>query len=613
MIGLLLLAGCAGDSAPEGETASAEQSKRQRIVRFWQLQREANRLRLAGDFDAAIESFEAALEINPSHEDSLYYLGISLEEVGEYARAEEAYRRILELAPNSNHAVTQLADLKATVAPGSNPDFEEARKLLERSIAINREHSGPYLRLGRLALMEGDAGEAIRQFETAAGFGSAEGDLMVGFTLLLRGDETAAANRFQAVIAAAERERARTASGGKSSEGDVRPAAGGAPASPVQSAAARAEKLLALTESGSSVGAWRDVTRAVGLPSDGGRAAWADYDGDGWTDALVAGPGPARLYRNGHGRFQRVPAKALDSARGAWDAAWGDSDGDGDLDLYLIRPGLRGQGVNQLLRNDGGGAFVDVTAGSGLEGERSTYAAAFGDLDGDGRSELIESGSAGVRIYRQSNGSWKESSRELGVSVEGAVVDFELSDYNGDGRLDLFLLPWRKNVRLYLQGRDGRFTDATEQAGLDGVRGRGYSALTLDYDRDGGQDLAWADSSDTDPATLRLFLNTGEGAFQESRQTAPTAIRSVFGLAAGDLDGDERPDILLAGGSLSPNRIEASRVLLSQGGSLELPPSVSLGGAVVDIDRDGRPEVYLAANPALLGSQYGRSRLLRMR
>jgi hypothetical protein len=279
----------------------------------------------------------------------------------------------------------------------------------------------------------------------------------------------------------------------------------------------------------------------------------------------------------------------------------------------LTRSGLQGQGVNQLLRNDGKETFVDVTAGSGLEGERSTYAAAFIDMDGDGQSELFEAGSGGVRIYRRSNGSWTESSRELGVSVEGAVVDLEPADYNGDGRIDLFLLPWRKSVRLYLQGQDGRFIDATAQAGLLGVRGRGYSALALDYDLNGQQDLAWVDYGDPGPATLRLFLNTGEGAFQEARQPESTAIHGALGLAAGDFDGDGWPDLLLASGSPSPARIEASRVLLNRGGSLELPPSVSLGGAVVDIDRDGRPEVYLAGNRALLGSGYGQSRLLRMR
>ncbi len=604
-----LLTGCRVE-APEGNgAATGEEGERRKVLSFWQLNREANRLRLAGDLEAAVEQFEAALEIDPSHEDSLYYLGISLEGTGEYARAEATYRRILELNPESNRAVTQLADVKSRVAPGSNPDFAEAHKLLERSIAINREHSGPYLRLGRLALMQGDTTAAIQQFETAAGFGSAEGDLMAGLTLLLRGEDADAEERFRAVRAAAERERARAARGERA-EGDVRPQSGRAPASPLQSAAARAAKLLDRAAPGA---VWRDVTAKAGLPRDGGRIAWGDYDGDGWVDALILGRGPARLFRNRQGRFERVAAKAVEAARDSWDAAWGDIDGDGDLDLYVVQSGLRGQGANRLLRNETDGAFVDVTADSGLGGSRSTYAAAFADLDGDGAAELIESGSDGLRVYRRGGGSWIESSGKLGVASGGAVFDFGVADFDRDQRADLIVRPWRKNVRLYLHGQGESFADVTDQAGLAGQRGRGYGAVVFDYDRDGLSDIGWADPPGAGPATLRLFLNAGNGSFEESSWGGAVTMQGILDVAAGDFDGDGRADLLLAGGSHSPGNFNASGVVFHDGESAELPLAFSLGGSAVDVDQDGQSEVYLAGSAFIEGSSLGRARLLRLR
>ncbi len=299
-----------GDADPASEETALERSdskldERSRIRRFWQSNREANRLRLARDYEAAVESFRQALEIDPEHLDSLYYLGVALKEQGEYLQAEAVYRRMLEVNPESNRAVSQLAALLGLLAPGSRPDFGEARDWLERSVELNREHSGVALSLGRLLLQQREYEQAIESFEAAAGYGSAEGDLSVGFVELLRGDRPAARKRFEAVLAAAAREQERMARGEKA-EGDTRTGSGGA-SSPLGSAANRARSLLAWVSEKPRQErprpAWTDITAKVGLPSDGGRASWADYDGDGWTDVLIAGPGRVRLYRNRRGRF----------------------------------------------------------------------------------------------------------------------------------------------------------------------------------------------------------------------------------------------------------------------------------------------------------------------
>ena len=495
----LSVSGCTG-AKEERPAAAAHDPEKERIRNFWQLNGEAHRLRLAGDYHAAVERYAQCLELDPGHEDSLYYLGATLEELGRYREAEAAYRRMFEGNPASSRAVSQLAGLFSQRLPGASPNPDEARSWLERGIALNREHSGPYLKLGRLLLDEGRFADAAGAFQTAARFGSPEGSLMAAYALMLMGENQQAHRLLQKVLENEEMETRLAARGGKL-EGDTR-GEQGFPGSPLRSAGIRARLFLswitppaAGRDPAREAPAWRAVSGQAGLQPGGGRAAWADFNGDALVDAVVTGPGPVRLYRNRGGRFEDVTERSgLRDITGAWDACWGDYDSDGDADLYLIRPGFFGKHSNQLFRNDGQGVFTDVTVELGLDGVRSTARASFADLDGDGRLDLIEAGAdlEGVpplRVFHNRDQSFAEVSRDWGLSVSSAVADFALSDYDADGRLDLFVAPWRSNVKLYRNSSPGSFLDTTEQTGLAGIRGLGFSALFLDHDRDGRSDL----------------------------------------------------------------------------------------------------------------------------
>src|SRR5690606_30872285 len=67
-------------------------------------------------------------------------------------------------------------------------------------------------------------------------------------------------------------------------------------------------------------------------------ALWTDFDNDGWTDLIVVGEFmPITLFKNNHGKLQRVTDSNLDeNSRGWWfSIAEGDMDNDGDMD-YII-------------------------------------------------------------------------------------------------------------------------------------------------------------------------------------------------------------------------------------------------------------------------------------
>ncbi|MBE7472381.1 MAG: VCBS repeat-containing protein [Anaerolineales bacterium] len=86
------------------------------------------------------------------------------------------------------------------------------------------------------------------------------------------------------------------------------------------------------------------IQSAVALTSGVESAAWADYDGDGYTDFMMTELGGAggigyRLYRNlGDGTFTQTTTTAGFS-QGHWpnSVAWGDYDNDGDLDIFFSR------------------------------------------------------------------------------------------------------------------------------------------------------------------------------------------------------------------------------------------------------------------------------------
>jgi len=240
-----------------------------------------------------------------------------------------------------------------------------------------------------------------------------------------------------------------------------------------------------------------------------------------------------------------------------------DYDEDGDPDLYVVR-GTREP--NLLLRNDGHGHFTEVDQASG--------AAVFGD---------------------------------------GAAPLFV--DLNGDGRLDIFISGIRTRPRVLIQANGATFRDATAAAGLRLGRGS-LGAAFADVDRDGDLDLALA-LFDLGPGIERehLWLNDGRGRFR--RGNRELGLGAAFSGASRnpsavftDLNGDLRPDLLLAGAR------ETSRVFLNQRDATlaDLSDPTVLhdpqprGSAIGDYDNDGDPDWFVSgvsAPPATGGRVRG--------
>jgi hypothetical protein len=350
-------------------------------------------------------------------------------------------------------------------------------------------------------------------------------------------------------------------------------------------------------------GHFTDRTAELGLTSSG----WAegvcagDYDNDGYTDLFVTYWGQNRLYRNLNGkRFDDITAKAhltQDSTRYNTGCAFLDYDGDGHLDLFVanylkfdfattpkagsnpycfyrgmaVNCGPRGLPfeTNLLYHNKGDGTFEDVSVKSGIAKAAGHYSLAVlaQDVDDDGRPDIYVVGdqTAATLFINQGDGTFSEEAVMRGVAFdengrELSGMGLASSDYDGDGRLDIFRSDFSdERSLLYRNTGNGQFEDVTVAAGLGrNTRFVNWGCAFLDFDNSGWKGLVVVNGHvfpEVDRQNIDihsrdhaiLYRNTGKGTFDDiSEQAGPAfaARHSARGLAIGDIDNDGTLEIL---------------------------------------------------------------------
>jgi hypothetical protein len=119
-----------------------------------------------------------------------------------------------------------------------------------------------------------------------------------------------------------------------------------------------------------------------------------DFDNDGKPDICLCGANKVVLLQNGGDGFIEVALPGFTG--GARSAVWADCNGDGLPDLLLATPS-----GPRLFLNLGKGQFRDETQRLPREGAYNLTAAAWGDFDGDGKVDIaLANGFHGLRIYR---------------------------------------------------------------------------------------------------------------------------------------------------------------------------------------------------------------------
>lgn len=173
---------------------------------FWKLYREATLMRVAHMTQRASDTYARALDLNPRHEDVLYYYGSMRLDLGDFAGAARAWNTLTAINPSSARAHSELGLLYTCLDTGAPYHLDSARQHLERAHEINKEETGPLLRLGEVALLRGDLDGAKHNFQqvliTHATDASAR--FYAGYVDWKKGNTTVAQQEFTLAVAASK-------------------------------------------------------------------------------------------------------------------------------------------------------------------------------------------------------------------------------------------------------------------------------------------------------------------------------------------------------------------------------------------------------------------------
>ena len=317
-------------------------------------------------------------------------------------------------------------------------------------------------------------------------------------------------------------------------------------------------------------------------------------------------------------------------------AAWLDYDRDGDLDLYVVNsaalPGFSSdiEPKNMLYRNNGDGTFTEVTEEAGVADPSYGLGCVSADYDNDGYPDIYITNFGPNVLYRNNgDGTFINVAEEVGVAEEGMGVSAAFLDYDNDGDLDLYEVnyvdqPIAKNKwcgkgkvrfyceplqldgrpdRLYRNNGDGTFTDATREAGVYTVDGRGLGVSCGDYNDDGYVDIYVAN----DRCPNFLYRNNGDGTFTNVALMAGVAynedgrMEGGMGTDFGDYDNDGDLDILVCNFQAESNTLYRnegngffSDVTFSIGLGAESFNYLTFGTDFFDYDNDGDLDIFAA-------------------
>lgn len=291
-------------------------------------------------------------------------------------------------------------------------------------------------------------------------------------------------------------------------------------------------------------GTFEEISAAAGVRGGGWStgAAWVDVDGDGRLDLAVArymqwdyepdvwcGPKQAELrsycnpeqfpaethllFRNlGAGKFTDISKESgFGTAPGrGLGVAITDYDSDGRIDITVANDAA----PQQLFRNMGAGKFVEVGFDANVAYDDngrvfSGMGIDWGDVDGDGRDELVVNALAQQRyaLFRWAGTSFEYASAETGLAAASrnhSGWGMKFADMDNDGRVDLVVaqghvmdniertqpaVKYREPMML-LRNEGGKLADVSAEAGAGWGKARAARGAAFgDLDNDGLMDV----------------------------------------------------------------------------------------------------------------------------
>ncbi|MCU0712089.1 MAG: CRTAC1 family protein [Pirellula sp.] len=353
-----------------------------------------------------------------------------------------------------------------------------------------------------------------------------------------------------------------------------------------------------------NVGGWRfvDVTESSGLDHIGLSvgATVADVNNDGYPEVFVCNHGINQLYWNrGDGTFEADLSNCRDNTvRTAGGASFLDIDNDSNLDLFVanyIKFDVQKKIVrtifgveasagpldyppdgDSLFLSQGDGSFADISQSSGVSDAPKTGMGTIAfDFDRNGHQDVFVCNDSMVNqlFLNQGNRTFSDEALLSGVAYNyaGATMasmGVDCGDYDNDGKLDLVISNFEKEVPVLYRGQgDSLFDDVAVLSGL-GIANRTIKwgiALT-DLNNDSFLDVYIACGHLIDTANRLddttnfaskniLLMGTPERRFVDVTESSGPGLQEVKvsrGVCVDDLDNDGLLDVVVLNSNSQP-------------------------------------------------------------
>ena len=280
------------------------------------------------------------------------------------------------------------------------------------------------------------------------------------------------------------------------------------------------------------IGLFREVSTSRGVSVFGraGGVILEDFDNDGHLDLMTSHMGIEEqvnfFHNDGDGHFTRMTERAgLKGITGGLNMVQADYNNDGCIDVYIPRGAWlhdKGQHPSSLLRNNCDGTFTDVTAKAGVLNNYPTQTAVWADFNGDGWLDLFvgneivrgkvkwPADAKNFRLYLNNrDGTFTDVGAQSGIQLDGMVKGAAADDYDNDGRPDLYVSVMGGPNHLFRNiGAPGgmpKFVDVTEKAGVAEPH-MSFTTWFFDYNNDGWPDIFVSGYWATVPNIVREYL-----------------------------------------------------------------------------------------------------------
>jgi hypothetical protein len=314
--------------------------------------------------------------------------------------------------------------------------------------------------------------------------------------------------------------------------------------------------------------------------------AIGDVTGDGLNDVLMTTSfyfdeaNDYKLFLFAQRAAGGYHVSRLNTAAGYGDSmgiALGDVDGDGDRDVVVATEA----GVDLFRQAAGTLQSHELIPGS----PAGAYYVATGNLDGTGPDEIFVTDGSGTHVIARDGSPTGWRTTEVAPS-SGAEI--ETGDLNGDGRLDLVVMT--SGVTVYLQEPDGSFTRQAHSISASGL-------AVGDVTGDGRDDLVATRGGNRPASKVDVYAQTPAGGLADPLTYASYDIPEPVEIH--DMNGDGRKDVVTLHGGWNAAGVYSQLVTGTLNGerlwgipyaSHYNPDGIALG----DVDSDGRPDLAIA-------------------